>query len=556
MAQRTQDLDLRKLIRFVPDEGTLWLSESRMLMVHAAAMASMRKELINSAGPDYAKRILTRMGYESGLRDVDVAKKIRPKSSLEDAFAVGPQLHMLAGMVKVSVESLSMDIGAGQFHASARWDNSWEAQAHLDSYGVQREAVCWMLTGYASGYTSGFMGKFILFKEIACLACGASHCQVVGKPIEEWPDGEALAAYYGPESLMIHMLELSGQVEALRSTLRGGPENESLVGSSPAFCAAFGMLKKAASTDVTVLLIGETGVGKERFARALHETGERNGKPFVTVNCAAIPHDLLEAELFGAEKGAYTGAVGTRIGRFERADGGTLFLDEIGELPMAAQAKILRALQESEIERLGSTGPKKVDVRIVAATNVELEEAVRQGRFRADLFYRLNVYPIRVPPLRERQADISPMVNTMLAKFCALHRKRILGLTDSALVALKAYSWPGNVRELENLIERGVILAETDGWIECGLLFPSLPMPSSEVIGVDRGGTVIARSEHGHGQLCETILASGLGIDGIERLLVDDALAKAGGNVSRAARLLGMSRSQLIYRLKHVQVAD
>jgi transcriptional regulator with GAF, ATPase, and Fis domain len=210
---------------------------------------------------------------------------------------------------------------------------------------------------------------------------------------------------------------------------------------------------------VSVLLTGETGVGKERFARALHTLSDRAGGPFVAVNCAALPAELIEAELFGVEKGAYTGAHATRAGRFERADGGTLFLDEVGDMPLPAQAKLLRVLQEGEVERLGAEQPRKVNVRLVAATNVDLEAAVAAGRFRRDLLYRLNVYPIAIPALRERTADIAPLAQHLLQRYAAQHHKRLLGFSDRAMAALQAHDWPGNVRELENLVERGVILA-------------------------------------------------------------------------------------------------
>ena len=232
------------------------------------------------------------------------------------------------------------------------------------------------------------------------------------------------------------------------------------MGRSPAFLKATGLLRKAAATQVTVLLSGETGVGKERFARALHALSPRATKPFVAVNCAALPGNLVESELFGTEKGAYTGADTARAGRFERAHGGTLFLDELGELPLPAQAKLLRVLQDGQVERLGGTQPRQVDVRLVAATHVDLLDAVRAGRFRQDLYYRLNVYPIRIPPLRERLDDIEAFAQHLLQRFATQHDKHISGFTDHALLALRGYDWPGNVRELENLIERGVILAD------------------------------------------------------------------------------------------------
>ena len=201
----------------------------------------------------------------------------------------------------------------------------------------------------------------------------------------------------------------------------------------------------------------------------------RRDKPFVAINCAALPGELIESELFGAEKGAYTGAGSARPGRFERADGGTLMLDELGELPLPAQAKLLRVLQSGEVERLGGVQPRRVDVRVVAATNVDLEAAVAAGRFRRDLMYRLNVYPIRIPPLRERLPDIEPLAMHLLQRFSAQHGKRVAGFSDRALDAMRRYPWPGNVRELENLIERGVILVGPGEVIERDELFPQLP---------------------------------------------------------------------------------
>jgi transcriptional regulator with GAF, ATPase, and Fis domain len=283
------------------------------------------------------------------------------------------------------------------------------------------------------------MGRPTLFKEVACRACGDAHCRIEGRPLSEWPDAEAMSRDYAADSLIVRLEDLQSQVDTLRSTLQPADELGPLIGRSKAFGAAAELLRKAAATQVTVLLTGETGVGKERFARALHAMSARKGKPFVAVNCAALPGELIESELFGAEKGAYTGAGAARQGRFERADGGTLMLDELGELP--AQAKLLRVLQHGEIERLGGTQTRKVDVRVIAATNVDLQAAVAGGRFRSDLMYRLNVYPIRIPPLRERVDDIEPLAAHLLQRFAALHGKRVAGFTDRALDAMRSYPW-------------------------------------------------------------------------------------------------------------------
>ena len=285
------------------------------------------------------------------------------------------------------------------------------------------------------------------------------------------------------------MLDFSIGLEQLRAVQPRREYDKKLIGVSQGFRAAFELLKSAADSAITVLLLGETGVGKEMFARWLHDNGPRAKGPFIAVNCAAIPHDLIEAELFGVEKGAYTGAQLARAGRFERAHGGTLFLDEAGDLPLAAQVKLLRALQTGEIERLGSEQVAKVDVRIVAATNVNLQQAMQAGKFRSDLFYRLNTFPITIPPLRERTADIPALIQRFVEKYGELYRKKLRGLTDKAMRAVLSHPWPGNIRELENAIERGVLLAPDNGPIEAQHLFGDAPQGGSEG-GVDSKGRV------------------------------------------------------------------
>jgi DNA-binding NtrC family response regulator len=542
------DSDLRRLLRFEPDSGAIWLGDRRMVLMHTMALAALRQDLMSSVGPEHARRILTRMGYASGLSDAEYAKKTRPGEAMQDSFMVGPQLHMLEGAARVTPVKLTFDVPAGQFYGEFRWDHSWEAHAHRQMFGLVDDPACWTLLGYASGYTSAFMGRLILFKETICAACGADHCLIVGRPIEEWPDGEAHRVYFTDDSLMEKMEALQSQVEALKSSLEPVNQGGLLIGVSSAFRKAYTLLQKVAQTQVTVLLTGETGVGKERFARTLHELSDRRDAPFVAVNCAALPAELIEAELFGVEKGAYTGAHAARAGRFERADGGTLLLDEVGELPLAAQAKLLRVLQEGEIERVGGETTKKVNVRLVAATNVDLEEAVRAGRFRRDLMYRLNVYPINIPALRERQADIELLAQSMLARFCALHNKRINGFEERALQALAQHDWPGNVRELENLVERGVILASQDGRVEVAHLFPN--QPEAAQTSVDAHGHLARLPSTQDDELSARILDSGSSLEEIEARVLDHAVARARGNLSEAARLLGLTRAQLAYRQK------
>ena len=547
------DSDLRRLLRFEPDSGAICLGDRRMLLMHTSALAALRQDLVSSVGAEHARRILTRMGYASGVSDAEYTKKTRPGETLQDSFMVGPQLHMLEGAARVTPIKLNFDIQAGQFYGDFRWDHSWEAYAHRQKFGLVDDPSCWTLLGYASGYTSAFMGRLILFKETLCAACGADHCQIIGRPIEEWPDGEAHRVYFTDDSLMEKMEALQSQVEALKSSIE--PVNGGqLIGTSTAFRKAYGLLEKVAQTQVTVLLTGETGVGKERFARALHALSTRASAPFVAVNCAALPAELIEAELFGVEKGAYTGAHAARAGRFERADGGTLLLDEVGELPLAAQAKLLRVLQEGEIERVGGETTRKIDVRLVAATNVDLEQAVQAGRFRRDLMYRLNVYPICIPSLRERRADIEPLAQSMLARFSALHNKRVLGFEERALQALAQHDWPGNVRELENLVERGVILTSQGGRIESGHLFPNQPETSATGVGVH--GQLAQLPSARDDELCARILGCGHSLQTLETQVLDFAVARAQGNLSEAARLLGLTRPQLAYRQQKTRAAS
>src|SRR5213596_2762688 len=245
---------------------------------------------------------------------------------------------------------------------------------------------------------------------------------------------------------------------------------EQVIGNSPALEEVLQQVERVAPMDSTVLIQGETGTGKELIARAIHNISSRCGRPFVKLNCAAIPLDLLESEIFGHERGAFTGAIAQRIGRFELADKGTLFLDEVGDIPLELQPKLLRVLQEQEFERLGSTRTKRVDVRVVAATNRNLEEMVAAGTFRNDLYYRVNVFPITVPALRERAEDIPALVRYFVQKFARRMNKRIETVPADAMATLSRYAWPGNVRELENAIERAVIL--TSG--------PALRVPASE----------------------------------------------------------------------------
>jgi DNA-binding NtrC family response regulator len=323
---------------------------------------------------------------------------------------------------------------------------------------------------------------------------------------------------------------------------RGAPQ---LVGDDVSLRKVFASLQRAAATDTTVLLEGESGTGKELFARSLHALSPRAEAPFVAINCAAIPETLLETELFGHEKGAFTGAVARKLGKFEMAHHGTLFLDEIGDLPLSLQAKILRALEERRFERVGGTASVQVDVRLVAATNKGLRAAVVARRFREDLFFRLSVFPITVPPLRDRGGDIPVLARFFVERFCRDLKKKPLVFSPEALEQLQAYRWPGNVRELQNCIERAVILSDGDTILprHLNLSFvtatPDTPPPSPWA-NLDLSGSL--------GDVTRRAVSE------VERLKIEEALQEAEGNKGRAAELLQISYKALLSKLKEHKI--
>ncbi|MGE4417862.1 MAG: sigma 54-interacting transcriptional regulator, partial [Marinobacterium sp.] len=559
--------DLLSQIRFESDKGKIWLNEQRMLMIHSSVMGLLRKELIDTLGINRAKGFLMRFGYHSGWKDAELVAKVRPDMSKEDAFFVGPQLHCIKGMVNVKPVALNIDMDNGIFHGEFDWFDSYEADVHLHDFGPAEEPICWTLIGYASGYTTYFMGQQVIFKETQCAGMGHDHCHIVGKPVEQWDDQTELERYLLPDPIAEELFSLQSQLSDLRDNFRSSDQSEDLlfnsVGRSGAFKNVCQLIRRASSSRVTVLLQGETGVGKEIVARGLHLSSDRADKAFVAVNCACIPPDLIEAELFGVEKGAFTGAVQSREGKFERAHGGTIFLDEVIELSPRAQASLLRVLQESEMERVGDTRTRRIDVRVVAAANEDLEEAVRNGKFRPDLFYRLNVYPVHIPPLRDRTEDIPLLIEHFLEKYHTLYNKRTLGVSDLAMQALMNYKWPGNIRELENMIERGVILTDNNHTIDLDAFFPSLSEPTHPLNSIKRNGTLGAerlpldrqplQSDSGmlpQDLLCDQLLSEEFSLEAMEEQLIRTAMDRVEGNVSKAARLLGMTRPQLAYRLK------
>lgn len=326
----------------------------------------------------------------------------------------------------------------------------------------------------------------------------------------------------------------------LRKQLKERFEFSNIIGNSPAMKLVFERMSRIVKTDSTVLITGESGTGKELVAQALHFNGLRKNKPFIAVNCGAIPETLLESELFGHVRGAFTGAIRDKAGKFEAANQGTIFLDEIGTMPQHLQTKLLRVIQEQEVERIGSNKSVKLDVRVISATNLDLEQQVRLGHFREDLFYRLNVIPLHLPPLREHMQDIMALSAYFLEKSCRLMGRPVMTISKRALEALEDYAWPGNVRELENLMERMVALTEGD------------------VIQLEDLPAAMSSQGRTNGDISLELTGRGLdmvaAIADIERKLISQALTLSNGVKAQAATLLGINRTTLVEKLKRLNL--
>jgi DNA-binding NtrC family response regulator len=349
---------------------------------------------------------------------------------------------------------------------------------------------------------------------------------------------------------LLHVLDsaleqrrLKSENAYLRSELERRYSFQGIVGRSRPMRDLFQLLETVSATGSTILVTGETGTGKELVARAIHHNSPRRGSQFVAINCSAIPETLLEAELFGHVRGAFTGAVGNRVGRFEQAHKGTLFLDEIGTMGAPLQMKLLRTLQEREVERVGDSRPIKVDVRVIAATNSDLTKLVSEGKFREDLFYRLNVIPVRLPPLRDRREDIPLLVQHFLDRFCRELKpvRPSMTVSQQAMRRLMAYGWPGNVRQLENALERGVALGAGRTQIELSDLPPDVLEPGDQPapgpLVLPEGGIDFAEY-----------------VGSVERDLIHQSLERTGGNKGRAAQLLNLKRTTLVEKLKRMQL--
>jgi DNA-binding NtrC family response regulator len=547
-------LHVAEVLDFRPDQGIIRLHEQRVVLLSAAAWGLMRKELIDTLGVETARRLFLRFGYADGYHDaVSLRDRSKWPTPLEGLRA-GAVLHSLEGIVRAEIVKLEHDLASGRFEEDIVWHRSYVAEHHLHHYGKSVAPVCWSLEGYASGYASACLGQEIYFRETGCLAQGEPVCTVVGKDAESWGDTlEAFRSDYHSHDLGQKVERIRGAVhqrlqeierrerlvakrerelDQLRERVAREAASKHFVASSAAMREVLELAARVAPLDTTVLVHGESGTGKEFIVRLIHEQSPRAAGPFVSINCAALTETLLESELFGHVRGAFTGAVREKPGLFETAAKGTVFLDEIGEVAPTVQAKLLRALQEREIRRVGGERTMKVDARVVAATNRDLRAAVAAGTFREDLYFRLGAFVISVPPLRDRTEDIPPLVHEFVRRAATRAKKNVVAVSPEAMTALMNYRWPGNVRELEHAIERAVIVATGPS-----IRVRELPAEVSK-------RPVVAASD------------TGFDLHAQERAAIERALERFHGNRRETAEALKISAVTLWRKMKQYGLRD
>ena len=465
-----ENLDHKELLELDAKGGIIRFAGRRALLLDAVAMGLLRKYLAENFGHNAARAVLTQFGFAHGWRMAEALHSEFSWDSVEDWMRAGPRVYSLEGLFILApgtADPLSRD--------GAMITASYEAEQHLLHFGRSEAPVCWTICGLASGYISRAAGREIYVLEDRCMSMGHAGCHLLGRTREQWGGERADELRFFEQSRLTECLDVSLRrvVDTLkesenklrkrrRALVKIAPDVDEplgIVAKSSAMLALVDLARRVAQVDSTVILSGESGSGKERVARLVHDESSRSTGPFIAVNCGAITETLLESELFGHARGAFTGATYDRPGLFEAASGGTLFLDEIAEVSSAMQVKLLRAIQEREIRRVGENKSRAFDVRILAATNRDLAEAVERGSFRQDLYYRLKVVELHIPPLRERTPDILPLARVLLAEAADRMKRKIVNLSPQAADQLLRYPWPGNVRELENAMERAVALA-------------------------------------------------------------------------------------------------
>jgi DNA-binding NtrC family response regulator/predicted hydrocarbon binding protein len=468
---RVDDLDHKELLELDPDGGVIRFAGQRALLLDAVAMGLLRKYLVENFGLVAARAVLTQFGFAHGWRMAETLQAAFRWDNSEDWQRAGARIHTLQGLFRVEPGGGGLLSKEGSMLVA-----TYEGEQHLLHFGRSDVPVCWTICGLISGYLSHTVGKETYVLEDRCLGRGDVACRIVARTREEWGDERAddlrmyessrlqecldVSLHKITETLKAAERKLQAHRRALVRVARDVEEPFGIVAKSTAMRRLVDLARRVARVDSNVLITGESGSGKERIARLVHEESTRAAGPFVAVNCGAITESLLESELFGHARGAFTGATQDRPGLFEAASSGTLLLDEVGEVSPGMQVKLLRALQEREIRRVGENQSRKVDARVLAATNRDLVGGVADGTFRQDLYYRLKVVDLHVPALRERRDDLLPLARLLLADAALRLKRKISGIAPGAADQILRYEWPGNVRELENAMERAVALAQ------------------------------------------------------------------------------------------------
>jgi DNA-binding NtrC family response regulator/predicted hydrocarbon binding protein len=535
---KAEDLALGELLDL--SEGRFDLHGRRLVLHSSDALAQLRKDLVETVGPEQARRLLTRFGNFWGRADAAAMKRIFHWHSVEEWLKAGPRMHTLQGVARVVVKTLDLQPAIGRFHMEVTWHDSAEADEQRLALGPSTDPVCWTMVGYASGYASFCTGLEVFFVEDKCRGKGDRVCSAVGRDRPSWGNEiEPHVSYFRADDIQGHVLRLSQELKEKMKEIarqrRRIASLEKVVAVTPvevhsnAYRQVIEFASRVARHDSSVIISGESGSGKEVLARHIHRVSPRCDGPFLAVNCGALPETLLESELFGHKEGAFTGASRDRLGLFEEANGGTVFLDEIGDVSPSMQTKLLRVLQEREIVRVGENRPRKVDMRVIAASNKDIKRAVKDGRFREDLYYRLGVIEIEVPPLRDRREDIVSLARHLVAKTAARLGIDQLRLDSTALDCLNSHAWPGNVRELENVIERAAVLCKD------GVIRPEdLPTEIAQTVAAP------LYSPAGNAQSLREV----------ERRHIHAVLESVGGSRTQAAKILGISSATLWRRLR------
>ena len=535
---KAENIRLEEL--FDISEGKIDFHGRRLVLHSVNAFAQLRRDLFTNIGEYQTRQIFTRFGYFSGQADAAAMRRLFNWEDPIELLKTGPKLYSITGAAKSNIKNLESDEQNGKFNMEVAFYDSGEALEHLTEIGKSTEPVCWMMAGYASGFASFCLGKSIFFIETECMAGGSAICYLVGKDEKSWGNRiEEIQQLFQAEDIKGKVQKLTQELK--KKTLQLSKqkwkfkqfENISkdmfIEVLSRSFQKALDIAYRVARFDSSVLITGETGTGKEILARYIHRNSLRLAGHFIAINCAALPETLLESELFGHKSGAFTGAIRDRIGLFEEANNGTIFLDEIGDISPAMQTRLLRVLQEKEVIRLGENTPRKVNARVIAATNRNLAEDIKNGKFREDLYYRLRIIEIEVPPLRDRIDDILPLARFFIKKIAKKLNLPKLRLDLTCADYLQEYSWPGNVRELENILERAAVFA-----VNQTILPEHLPQSVIHRISPEKTP---------YDPLSITL-------DQLEKIHIKEVLDLCGGNKTKAAKILSISLATLWRKLK------